>query len=95
MRLLYARCGTVHCIVCDGVVKRDSVDEIAAAILALEEGTRLHAIFPVQKQTPPALPDEALKLKPRKARRARPKSAAKKAAAKPRSIRSPKRSKSA
>ena len=62
MRLLYARCGTVHCVVCDGVVKRDSVDEIAAAILALEEGTRLHAIFPVQKPTPPGLPDEALKL---------------------------------
>jgi excinuclease ABC subunit A len=47
MRLLYARCGTVHCIVCDGIVKRDSVDEIAAAVLALPEGTRLHAIFPV------------------------------------------------
>jgi excinuclease ABC subunit A len=67
MRLLYARCGTVHCLVCDGVVKRDSVDEIAASILsgeegALEEGTRLHAIFPVAKPTPPALLDEALKL---------------------------------
>ncbi len=48
MRLLYARCGTVHCIVCDGVVKRDSVDEIAAAVLALPEGTRLHALFPVR-----------------------------------------------
>ncbi len=62
MRLLYARCGTVHCIVCDGIVKRDSVDEIAAAVLALEDGTRLHAIFPVQKPLPPPLPDEALKL---------------------------------
>ena len=31
MRLLYARCGTMHCIVCDGLVRRDSVDEIAAA----------------------------------------------------------------
>ncbi len=29
MRLLWARCGTVHCIVCDGIVKRDTVDEIA------------------------------------------------------------------
>jgi len=48
MRLLYARCGTVHCIHCDGLVGRDSVDEIAAAILALPEGTRLHAIFPVR-----------------------------------------------
>ncbi len=47
MRLLYARCGVVHCVVCDGVVKRDSVDEIAATVLALGEGTRLHALFPV------------------------------------------------
>jgi excinuclease ABC subunit A len=50
MRLLYARCGTVHCIHCDGLVGRDSVDEIAEAILALPEGTRLHAIFPVRTQ---------------------------------------------
>jgi excinuclease ABC subunit A len=50
MRLLYARCGTVHCIHCDGLVGRDSVDEIAASILALGEGTRLHAIFPVRTQ---------------------------------------------
>src|ERR1700743_2095671 len=40
MRLLYARCGTMHCIVCNNLVRRDSVDEIAAAILALGEGTR-------------------------------------------------------
>jgi excinuclease ABC subunit A len=50
MRLLYARCGTVHCIHCDGLVGRDSVDEIAQSILALPEGTRLHAIFPVRTQ---------------------------------------------
>ena len=50
MRLLYARCGTVHCIHCDGLVGRDSVDEIAESILALPEGTRLHAIFPVRTQ---------------------------------------------
>jgi excinuclease ABC subunit A len=49
LRLLFARCGTVHCIVCDGVVRRDSVDEIAASVLALGEGTRLHALFPVQR----------------------------------------------
>src|SRR5580698_7267860 len=48
LRLLYARCGTVHCVYCDGLVGRDSVDEIAAGILALGEGTRLHAIFPVR-----------------------------------------------
>ncbi|WP_263351821.1 excinuclease ABC subunit UvrA [Acidicapsa acidisoli] len=50
MRLLYARCGTVHCIHCDGLVGRDSVDEIAESILALGDGTRLHAIFPVRTQ---------------------------------------------
>ena len=50
MRLLYARCGTVHCIHCDGLVGRDSVDEIAESILVLPEGTRLHAIFPVRTQ---------------------------------------------
>ncbi len=48
MRLLWARCGTVHCTVCGGVVRRDTVDEMATAILALGEGTRLHALFPVQ-----------------------------------------------
>ncbi|MFZ0661743.1 MAG: excinuclease ABC subunit UvrA [Acidobacteriaceae bacterium] len=47
LRLLYARCGVVHCVACDGVVKRDSVDEIAEAVLGLGEGTRLYALFPV------------------------------------------------
>jgi len=47
LRLLYARCGTVHCIYCDGLVKRDSMDEIAEAVLALGEGTRLQVLFPV------------------------------------------------
>jgi excinuclease ABC subunit A len=48
MRLLWARCGIVHCTVCGGIVRRDTVDELAAAVLALGEGTRLHALFPVQ-----------------------------------------------
>jgi excinuclease ABC subunit A len=52
MRLLYARCGTMHCIVCDGIVRRDSVDEIVEKILALGEGTRLHALFPVEPRQP-------------------------------------------
>src|SRR5690348_15519408 len=48
LRLLYARCGEVHCIYCDGIVKRDSIDEVAESVLALGEGTRLHALFPVK-----------------------------------------------
>jgi excinuclease ABC subunit A len=58
LRLLYARCGTVHCVHCDGLVKRDSIDEIAEAILALGEGTRLNALFTV-RHTEPAPQAEA------------------------------------
>jgi excinuclease ABC subunit A len=47
LRLLYARCGTVHCVYCDGLVKRDSMDEVAEAMLELGEGTRVQALFPV------------------------------------------------
>jgi excinuclease ABC subunit A len=47
LRLLFARCGEVHCVFCDGLVKRDSVDEAAETLLALGEGTRLNALFPV------------------------------------------------
>jgi excinuclease ABC subunit A len=52
LRLLYARCGTVHCVHCDGLVKRDSIDEIAEATLALGEGTRLNVFFPVRHAEP-------------------------------------------
>jgi excinuclease ABC subunit A len=52
LRLLYARCGEVHCVHCDGLVKRDSMDEIAADVLALGEGTRLQVLFPVDASTP-------------------------------------------
>ena len=58
LRLLFARCGTVYCIACNGIVKRDSVDEIAEAVLALGEGTRLHALFPIVSQSRPAFAAE-------------------------------------
>ncbi|MBV8629970.1 MAG: excinuclease ABC subunit UvrA [Silvibacterium sp.] len=66
MRLLWARCGVVHCVVCDGVVKRDTVDEIAEAVLALGEGRRLHAIFPV---TPSSRPGPAAETAPQEPER--------------------------
>jgi excinuclease ABC subunit A len=47
LRLLYARCGTVTCLHCGGIVKRDSVDEIVTALMALDEGTRVYALFPL------------------------------------------------
>ncbi|RRA49873.1 excinuclease ABC subunit A [Acidipila sp. EB88] len=80
MRLLYARCGVVHCLVCDGIVKRDSVDEIAAAVLALGEGTRLHALFPVLASQAPAPAAEPVS--PMLEKRSRSQAGLKKAASK-------------
>jgi excinuclease ABC subunit A len=55
LRLLYARCGTVHCVYCDGLVQRDSIDEVAEATLALGEGARLNVLFPVRHVEPAQL----------------------------------------
>ncbi len=49
LRLLYARCGTVTCLHCGGVVRRDTVDEIVASLLDLPESTRVYALFPIQR----------------------------------------------
>jgi excinuclease ABC subunit A len=48
LRLLYARVGRTFCRKCGQEVKKDTVDEVAQAILALGEGTRLNVLFPVQ-----------------------------------------------
>jgi excinuclease ABC subunit A len=48
LRLLFARVGRTFCAQCGAEVKKDTVDEVANAILALGEGTRLHALFPVE-----------------------------------------------
>jgi len=47
LRLLYARCGTVTCLHCGGIVKHDTVDEIVTTLLALPEGTRTYVLFPI------------------------------------------------
>jgi excinuclease ABC subunit A len=81
MRLLYARCGTMHCIVCGNLVRCDSVDEIAASVLALDEGTRLHALFPVEVRKAPSSEDLTVTDHPKDepaAPAAKPKRAAKK-----------------
>jgi len=48
LRLLFARIGCTYCAVCGQEVKKDTVDEVADRILALGEGTRLNALFPIQ-----------------------------------------------
>jgi excinuclease ABC subunit A len=77
LRLLYARCGTVHCVFCGGLVKRDSMDEVADATLALGEGTRLNALFPVASATPEGEAGAKTATKPAKAAGRPGKSAAK------------------
>jgi excinuclease ABC subunit A len=48
LRLLFARIGRTYCIQCGNEVKKDTVDEVAAAVLALGEGMRVQVLFPVQ-----------------------------------------------
>jgi excinuclease ABC subunit A len=47
LRLLYARIGIPHCPVCGREIKQQTVDQIADAILALPEGTKLQILAPV------------------------------------------------
>ena len=48
LRLLFARIGRTYCAQCGREVKKDTVDEIADAILQLEAGTRVQVVFPLQ-----------------------------------------------
>ncbi len=82
LRLLFARCGAVTCLHCGGIVRHDTVDEIVTALLALPEGTRTYALFPIVRAE--------IKLEPMQAASTdaeseapKPKRAPKKAAMKP------------
>jgi excinuclease ABC subunit A len=48
LRLLFARVGRTYCLQCGKPVKKDTVDEVADAVLKLGEGTRLNVLFPLQ-----------------------------------------------
>jgi excinuclease ABC subunit A len=50
LRLLFARCGTVMCLHCGGIVRRDTVDEIVTRVVAMSEGTRVYALFPIVRR---------------------------------------------
>lgn len=64
LRLLYARVGRTYCPQCGAQVKNDTVDEVAAAVLSLEDGTRVQALFPLRPLEAIAAPAEPVK-KPR------------------------------
>ena len=51
LRLLFARIGRTFCLQCGQEVKKDTVDEVTATVLALGEGTRLNALFPLQSRS--------------------------------------------
>jgi len=60
LRLLFARVGRTYCVKCGQEVKKDTVDEIADAILALDPETRVQVVFPLQVAAP-AQPEAAKK----------------------------------
>jgi excinuclease ABC subunit A len=47
LRLLFARIGRTFCIDCGAEVKKDTVDEVFAALTQLPEGSRFNVLFPV------------------------------------------------
>jgi excinuclease ABC subunit A len=47
VRLLFARAGRTYCPNCGARVQRDTVDQVAAVMLATEPGSRWYALFPV------------------------------------------------
>jgi len=57
LRLLFARVGRTYCANCGCEVKKDTVDEVADAILALDPETRLQVFFPLQRAG--AVPQDA------------------------------------
>jgi excinuclease ABC subunit A len=65
LRLLFARIGRTYCVKCGNEVKKDSVDEVADAVLALGAGTRVQVLFPLQAGASPQTEDK----KPQRSRR--------------------------
>jgi excinuclease ABC subunit A len=61
LRLLFARVGRTYCANCGREVKKDTVDEVADAVLAMGEGTRLNVLFPLQTPATQAAESEKKK----------------------------------
>jgi excinuclease ABC subunit A len=51
LRLLFARVGRTYCAQCGEEVRKDTVDDVAAGVLGLAEGTRLNVLFPLRAGT--------------------------------------------
>jgi excinuclease ABC subunit A len=71
LRLLYARVGVTVCRRCGAVVKRDTPESIADAVMGLPEGTRFYVLFPASAGALAGEggdPVEAVPAKPKKTR---------------------------
>ena len=51
LRLLYARVGRTFCLRCGHEVRKDTLDEIAARVLALPEGRRFYVLYELKIET--------------------------------------------
>jgi excinuclease ABC subunit A len=67
LRLLFARIGHTFCLNCGNEVRKDTVEDVAAAVLAMGEGARLNALFPLQIHHPAPKPGEKKKRLTKKA----------------------------
>src|SRR5947209_6641214 len=52
LRLLYARVGRTLCTKCGQEVRKDTMDEIASRVLALESGRRFYVLYPLSFGAP-------------------------------------------
>ncbi len=65
LRLLFARVGRTFCLQCGQEVKKDTVDEVTDAVLALGEGVRLNVLFPLRGGAPTSSAKEPVRAKKR------------------------------
>jgi excinuclease ABC subunit A len=64
LRLLWARAGRTYCPNCNILVERETVDQVAAKMLAQPAGSRWYALFPVREEkTTEALRDRLFDLR--------------------------------
>ena len=63
LRLLFARAGRTFCTNCGHEVRKDTMDEIAARVLALPEGRRFYVLYTLEIPAPPAPPIKRLAAK--------------------------------
>ncbi|HEX9761225.1 MAG TPA: hypothetical protein VGA40_09910, partial [Candidatus Acidoferrales bacterium] len=69
LRLLFARVGRTFCTQCGQQVRRDTVDEIASAVLSRPEGTRFYVLYALSISSHAASPAAAKKTRAKKAAR--------------------------